>query len=171
MLKRMFGMLTGGDRKDLATGELLTQADLQSAGHRLYETPDSTPMAPPIGYKREPSIMEHIRGVMLKEKVERLRQELGAETAEEAEDFDVPDPDEFEPSSEWEYDRHDAELLMAYEKLQNHRLAMDEKYGTTTADRNLDAAAKKAAEKQNPQVGGAGAPAPAEAAGGPPEAP
>lgn len=160
MLKGIFSSLLG-ERKDLVTGELATTEQLNESGLRMYERPDPTPMSPPIGYKREPSIMEHIRGVLLAEKVERLRQELGAETPEEAEDFEVDDPENFEPSSEWEYERHDVELLNAYQKLQDHRLAMDAKFGTTTADKNLDEAAKKAARPAN-AVGGAGGTPPAD---------
>lgn len=143
LLSRVYGMVLG-ERKDLETGELISREQLLQSANNAYERPDPTPMAPPIGYKREPSMMERVREMMLKGKIERLREELGAETAEEAEDFDIPDEDEFVPSSEYEHDRHDMELLMAYEKLQAHRQAMDAKYGTTTSDANIDAAKKAA---------------------------
>jgi len=60
----------------------------------------SVPIAPPVGYKKQPSLAEQIR---LMVRSERLRQEAlaaGAETFEEADDFDVGD--DFEPSSPYE---------------------------------------------------------------------
>lgn len=64
------------------------QRGLDANGHFI---PDSTPLAPPIGYKRSPTIAENIRAMI---KSERLKQEVeaaGAETFEEAEDFDIED--------------------------------------------------------------------------------
>lgn len=64
------------------------------------EIPDGRPMAPPIGYKRTPSLSEQIRDMV---QSERLAQELastGAETFEESEDFDVGD--DVDPHSPWE---------------------------------------------------------------------
>lgn len=61
---------------------------------------DSTPMQPPVGYKRQPSLAETIREMV---RSERLAQELAAsghETFEEADDFDVDD--EYDPTSPWE---------------------------------------------------------------------
>lgn len=69
------------------------------------EMMDPTPIAPPIGYKKSPSITEQIRAMITSE---RLRQEVeaqGYETFEESDDFDMaedPDPkspyeEQFEP--------------------------------------------------------------------------
>lgn len=55
------------------------------------EHPDDTPMAPPIGYKKQPSMVEIVREAVRSEhlRLEALRAEQ--ETFEEADDFDVPD--------------------------------------------------------------------------------
>lgn len=64
---------------------------------------DPTPLAPPIGYKKQPSMVEIVRDMV---RSERLRQEVLAqdkETFEEAEDFDVEDDPEL-MRSPWEND-------------------------------------------------------------------
>lgn len=62
--------------------------------------PDPIPMAPPIGYKAQPSMVEIIRAQVLQVSKEAARQ--GLETEEEADDFDVGD--DVEPSSPYEMD-------------------------------------------------------------------
>lgn len=65
------------------------------------EMMDPTPIAPPIGYKKSPSITEQIRSMITSE---RLRQEAAAqgyESFEESDDFDMPeDPDPKSPYEE-----------------------------------------------------------------------
>lgn len=64
------------------------------------ELMDPTPMAPPIGYKKSPSITEQIRSMI---RGERLRQEAeaeGYESFEEADDFEIGD--DFDPTSPYE---------------------------------------------------------------------
>lgn len=63
------------------------------------EVMDPTPMAPPIGYNPQPSMIEHIRN-MVRRELSQYAQESGAETFEEADDFDVGD--DFDPSSPYE---------------------------------------------------------------------
>lgn len=54
--------------------------------------PDPTPMAPPVGYKKQPSMMEHMRAIVQNE-LSRRAAERGFETFEEADDFeDMDDP-------------------------------------------------------------------------------
>lgn len=68
--------------------------------------PDPTPIAPPIGYKKQPSMVEIVRDMV---RSERLAQEARAsdhETFEEADDFDVGDDNAQELRSGWEND-HD----------------------------------------------------------------
>lgn len=121
LLHKLKPLLTG-ERADLATGEIIDV--------RKYEQVDPVPMAPPVGYRREPSLMEKIQMMVLKDKVDRLQEELGAETAEEANDFDIDDEDDnTSPSSPHEFERHEVELLMAMEKLQAKEEALTEKYG------------------------------------------
>lgn len=64
------------------------------------ETPDPTPMQPPLGYKRAPTLAEQIRHQVLAAKLDALA-EL-EETEEEADDFEVGD--DFTPLSEHEND-------------------------------------------------------------------
>lgn len=52
---------------------------------------DPTPIAPPIGYKRHPTMVELIRDMIAKN---NITQGTGAETFEESEDFDVDDDGE-----------------------------------------------------------------------------
>lgn len=62
---------------------------------------DPVPVAPPIGYKKTPSMVEIVRDMV---RGERLRQEAiaaGHETFEESEDFDVGDEPEL-MRSPWE---------------------------------------------------------------------
>lgn len=64
---------------------------------------DPTPIAPPIGYKKHPSMVEIVRDMV---KSERLAQEAlasGHETFEEAEDFEIDDEPE-QLRSKWEND-------------------------------------------------------------------
>lgn len=62
--------------------------------------PDPTPIAPPVGYIKQPSLAEQIRSMV---RSERLRQEVeaaGAETFEESDDFDIGD--DYDPDSPYE---------------------------------------------------------------------
>lgn len=60
---------------------------------------DPIPVAPPIGYKREPSMFDHMRTLI---RSEMLKNALNAdvETFEEADDFDVGD--DYDPRSPYE---------------------------------------------------------------------
>lgn len=85
---------------------------LRSNAGRLNESGqeilDGRPMAPPVGYKKQPSMMDNIREMV---RSERLRMEVeaaGAETFEEANDFYVED-DPF-PSSDHEFRDEDYEV-------------------------------------------------------------
>lgn len=55
------------------------------------EMPNSTPMAPPIGYKKQPSMVDHIRNMVRSEHLRIAAEQAGNETFEEADDFDIPD--------------------------------------------------------------------------------
>lgn len=77
---------------------------------------DSTPMAPPVGYVRQPSLTEQIRAMVRAESLRHAAMEQGFETFEESNDFDV---DDAEPSSVYErdIDISDAEVLARYPHL------------------------------------------------------
>lgn len=64
------------------------------------EIPDPTPMQPPLGYKRAPSLAEQIRQGIIAAKLDELY-DL-EETDEEADDFNIED--EMEPISPHEND-------------------------------------------------------------------
>lgn len=72
-------------------------ADLDSRGR---EQVDSVPMAPPVGFKPQPSMIENIRALVRSESLRHAAETAGFETFEEAEDFDVGD--DIEPSSPYE---------------------------------------------------------------------
>lgn len=61
---------------------------------------DPTPMAPPIGYKRQIPLHEQIRAMVRSEKLAMEAEAAGAETFDEADDFDIDD--EMDPSSPYE---------------------------------------------------------------------
>lgn len=66
------------------------------------EVPDPTPMQPPIGYKRQPSLADQIRQMVISERLAQEAAEAGAETFDEADDFDVGD--DYDPTSPYEMD-------------------------------------------------------------------
>lgn len=60
------------------------------------------PVAPPIGYVSEPSIMDRLTE-MLDARLRQLAEgDVLDESEEEANDFDVPDPEDFHPRSIYE---------------------------------------------------------------------
>lgn len=64
------------------------------------EMPDPTPVAPPVGYNRQPSLAEQIRAMVRSEQVRQAAEAAGLETFEEADDFDVGD--DYDPASPYE---------------------------------------------------------------------
>jgi len=75
-----------------------SKTHLDALGRELL---DSTPMAPPVGYVRQPTMVDIIRAQI---RGERLREEaanMGMESFEEADDFEIPD-DPVDPSSPYE---------------------------------------------------------------------
>jgi len=66
------------------------------------ERPSDVPLAPPLGYVKQPTIHERIRDMVRSEHLRREAEAAGAETFEEADDFDVGD--DFDPSSPYEGD-------------------------------------------------------------------
>lgn len=68
------------------------------------EHPDPVPVAPPVGHNPQPSLAEKIRAMVQSEQLRMAAVAAGAETFDEADDFDVPDDDDFDPQSPWEND-------------------------------------------------------------------
>lgn len=82
---------------DTVTGELREVID--SEGREIL---DPTPMEPPVGYSRQPSLSEQIREMVRSEKLRQEAEAAGMETFEEADDFDVGD--DYDPTSPYEND-------------------------------------------------------------------
>lgn len=76
----------------------MARKELTVGGDALI--PDPTPVAPPLGYIRQPSLTERIRDMVRSEHLRRVAEESGAETFEEASDFEVGD--DYDPSSPYE---------------------------------------------------------------------
>lgn len=66
------------------------------------EIPDPTVIAPPIGYIQQPTIFERVRDLIRSERLRQEAEAAGAESFEEADDFDVPD--EIYPASAYEFE-------------------------------------------------------------------
>lgn len=75
-------------------------AKLQSKGLHPDGTPvlDPTPLAPPIGYKKQPSMVEIVRDMVQRERLAQEAEAAGYETFDESEDFDIGDDFELMPS-------------------------------------------------------------------------
>lgn len=71
------------------------------------ELPDPTPIAPPVGYTKQPSMVDHVRALVARSLSERAA-ELGAETFEEANDFEIGD--DYEPETPYEVLGREGEL-------------------------------------------------------------
>lgn len=65
-----------------------------------YEKPDPTPMEPPIGYNKQPTMMERVRE-MIRNEVSMRARNMEAESFEEADDFDTGE-DDIDPYSPYE---------------------------------------------------------------------
>lgn len=63
--------------------------------------PDPTPIAPPIGYKREQPLFEKIRDMVRSAQLQEDLNKAGYETFEEADDFEVGDWDPRSPYEEF----------------------------------------------------------------------
>lgn len=63
--------------------------------------PDDTPMQPPLGFIKQPSMVEHVRNMIRSEQLRQAAEQAGAESFEEADDFDLEDADEL-PHSRYE---------------------------------------------------------------------
>lgn len=70
---------------------------LDSSGRELVS---NVPMAPPIGFKRQPSLAERIRQMVKSEQLRLEAENAGYETFDEADDFDVED--DFDPQTQYE---------------------------------------------------------------------
>lgn len=108
-------------------------AKLTARGLHPDGTPilDPTPIAPPIGYKKHPSMVEIVRDMVRSEKLAAEAAAAGHETFEESEDFAVGDDGE-QMRSPWE-NEHDpdlAEILKAGAEVLRERKAREQAEAT-----------------------------------------
>jgi len=104
------------------------------------EKPNPFPLEPPIGYKKQPTIAELMRQAIRQASEEA--KSAGAETEEEANDFDIDD--EYDPSTPYEHDFEPDPILERMIALQSRRPKPQEQA----------AAAPAAAPAQTPPAGG-----------------
>lgn len=97
-----------------------------------YEVPDPVPMEPPVGYDRQPSLVERIRAMVRSEHLAMEAEKQGFDTFDDADDFDVDD-DTFDPDTPYEAE---------FEPLQNVR------------ERAKAAQQAPPAEQSGPEAGG-----------------
>lgn len=78
--------------------------------------PDPTPIAPPIGYQKLPSMFDRVRDMVRSEQLRQAAIDNGDETFEEADDFDVGDVDDFQTPYEEMYEGLSATEIMDPER-------------------------------------------------------
>lgn len=74
---------------------------------------DPVPLAPPVGYKKHPSMVEIVRDMVRSQRLAEEAAAAGHETFEESEDFDIDDEYRLESPWENEFDPPLVELLDA----------------------------------------------------------
>lgn len=94
-------------RVDPGTGEVISTLD-----ENRSELLDGTPVAPPIGYVKQPTMHEIMRQFVASEMLRKEAEANGFDNAEEADDFDVGDDDEIRRHTQYELDA-DPEYLAA----------------------------------------------------------
>lgn len=78
------------------------------------QVPDPVPLAPPIGYKKQASMVEIVRDMVRSERAQQALRDAGFETLEESDDFDVGDePEHLVSGYENDLDAPIAEMLDA----------------------------------------------------------
>lgn len=107
---------------------------------RGQEVLDSTPMQPPVGYKKSPSISDQIAQAVRSQRLAEEAAAAGFETFEEADDFDVGDDFDPETPFENEFDVPVKELK---------RRAKADRQRRESARETVDEASKKQAKKKS----------------------
>lgn len=132
------------------TGEVLSK----QIGTDGREYNDPTPMAPPIGYKRQPSMVEIVRAQIRDAMLAQQLAEQGVETFEEADDFEIGD--DYDPSSPWEndFDPPIAEVLAEAQR------SLDERNNAKTQPPVSNPAPGVAPQNSEPGAGPQAAPPP-----------
>lgn len=93
------------------------------------QVPDPTPIAPPIGYKKQPSMVEIVREMVRSERLKQEAEQAGMETFEESEDFEVGDEpfEELKSGFENDYDPPIREIVEEVDKARKARAPKPDK--------------------------------------------
>jgi len=122
------------------------------------ENPDPTPLSPPVGYNRQPSLSEQLRHMVRDYKaMQRLAGDDDVETFEEADDFEVADDVIVDTPYEEQFDPLGRSSFTPLPEV-----ARQEAEANAAAKAALDAKAKAASS--SPQPSAPASPAPAEPA-------
>lgn len=98
---------------DPETGELhKVSAGLDEFGR---EIPDPVPVAIPVGMSANPTLRDLIRKMVAEQLFKQAVHEAGAETFEEADDFDIPD-DPLDPSTPYEMEFEGLPIMQMRDK-------------------------------------------------------
>ncbi|UDN67493.1 hypothetical protein [robinz microvirus RP_32] len=97
------------------------------------EIPNPLPLAPPVGYKKSPTIAEQMRQMIRMASYEAAH--AGAETEEEANDFDVGE--DFDPSTPYEHDFEMDPAMEAMLALQSQPAKPASKPSTSTQEQSV----------------------------------
>lgn len=85
-----------------------SQPRLDGKGREIL---DPVPIAPPVGYVKQPSLAEQMRAMIRSENLRAHAEQQGFETFEEADDFDVGEDVDVVMQSPYEFEEHfDPEL-------------------------------------------------------------
>lgn len=147
---------------DPATGEVyvhrIPEQEYRFPNGQRGERLDPTPMAPPVGFVKQPSMFEQMRAMMRQEHLRLALEAEGLESPDEADDFDVDD--DFDPRSPFEeiYDPAPRDLapLTAVEQLDPERIA---RRVESDKKQKADKAAKQKAAPAAPEAAPAASPA------------
>lgn len=89
---------------------------------------DPRPLAPPIGYKSAPSMVQIVRDMVQSERLAQEAAAAGFETMEEADDFEIgDDPDQLRSQWENEFDPPIREIVQEGRKIVAEREAAESK--------------------------------------------
>lgn len=132
------------------------------------ELPDPTPMAPPVGYKKQPSLKDQIRQMVVGERLKAEAAAAGKETFEEADDFEVGD--DYDPRSPYEEVFEGVPVPNAGEELERavYQAIMKAQAESAAPQQPKPPADPSDASRSSPAAEGGGEPA---GGGGPPPVP
>lgn len=114
--------------------------------------PDPTPIAPPVGYQRSPSISEQIRTMVRSEALRQAADAQGFDTFEEADDFDVGD--DYDPRTPFE-EAFEGQFDQPLTNQEPAARAQDER-NPPTPPKPSEVPPAKPESRQDPPEGGSG---------------